>query len=90
LIRLKKDDYFQYDCDNALEYEFIEMIPKTLTCSELCQIIEQSQKYNMSYDEIHANLVQLLHKLLRNSLIQLPIPKERFMVTKVQSLIHIP
>ncbi|HUY00085.1 MAG TPA: methyltransferase domain-containing protein [Candidatus Deferrimicrobium sp.] len=90
LIRLKKDDYFQYDCDNALEYEFTEMIPKALTCSEMCQIIEQSQKYNMTYDEIHANLVQLLHKLLKNALIQLPVPKERFLVTKVQSLIHIP
>jgi len=90
LIRLKKGEYMQYDCDNDLEREFIVFFPKALNCNEICQIIDQAGNYNLSFEQIFTNLVQLLHKLLTNSLIELPIPPERFQTTKFQSLIHIP
>ena len=90
LIRLKNGEYMQYDCDNDLEREFIVFFPKALNCNEICQIIDQAGNYNLSFEQIFTNLVQLLHKLLTNSLIELPIPHERFQTTKFQSRIHIP
>jgi SAM-dependent methyltransferase len=90
LLRLKQDDYFQYDCDNDLEVDFIQLFPKDLACSEICQTVFESKKYNLTYDAIFENLIKLLHKLLRNALIQLPVPYERFRVTKFQSILRIP
>ncbi len=90
LLNLRKDDYSQYDCDNELELDIIELIPKDMSCSEICQTIFQSQKYSLAYEEIFDRLIKLLHKLLTNSLIELPIPYERFRVTDFQSIINIP
>ena len=90
LLRLKQNDYFQYDCDNDLERDFLQFIPKNLNCSEICQIIFESQSYDLSYEKIQENLVKFLHKLLLNSLIEIPIPQERFIVKNFQSVIHIP
>ncbi len=90
LLRLIKDEYLQYDCDNDLEHEFVELFTGSLNCEEICQVIAQSNKYNLSHDKIFDYLIQLLHKLLRNSLIELPIPVERFYTTKFTSVMYIP
>ncbi|MFX1293236.1 MAG: methyltransferase domain-containing protein [Promethearchaeota archaeon] len=90
LLYLRQNKYFQYDCNNKLELDFIQLFPESLNCNEICQTIEQTQKYTLSDKEIMDNLIKLLHKLLLNSLIELPIPYERFQVTNFQSIIHIP
>ncbi|NVM55290.1 MAG: hypothetical protein HWN66_16405, partial [Candidatus Helarchaeota archaeon] len=90
LMQLKQDEYFQYDCDTEIEWDFIELFPKSLNCTELCQIIHQSGKYDYTYEEIQANLIKLIDKLMLNSLIQLAIPKERYQVTQYRSSIHLP
>ncbi|NVM31476.1 MAG: methyltransferase domain-containing protein [Candidatus Helarchaeota archaeon] len=90
LLLLNQEDYSQYDCENDLEWDFIQLLPKPLNCNEMCQIIAQSRKHEMTFEEIKNRLIQLLHKLLMNSLINMPIPKERFVFTRFSSSIHIP
>jgi hypothetical protein len=90
LLRLKQNDYFQYDCDNDLERDFLQFIPKNLNCSEICQIIFESQNYDLSTEKIQETLIKFLYKLLSNSLIEIPIPQERFLIKNFQSVIHIP
>lgn len=89
-MHLKRDEYFQYDFDTEIELDFIELLPKSLNCTELCQIIHQSGKYDYTYAEVRANLIKLLDNLMRNSLIQLGIPRERYQVIQHRSIIHIP
>ncbi|MDD1779221.1 MAG: 50S ribosomal protein L11 methyltransferase [Candidatus Helarchaeota archaeon] len=90
LLRLKQNDYNQYDCDTDLEREFVQLLPKDLNVSEICQIIAESGSFELSSEKIQENLVKFLHKLLLNSLIDMPIPQERFQITNFQSYIHIP
>lgn len=90
LIRLKQDEYFQYDHDNDLEWDFIQLLTQSLNCKEISQIILQSHNYELKFEDILSSLVQLIHKLIRNSLIEIPVPKERFQVTRFQSTIHMP
>lgn len=90
LLRLKHDQYFQYDIDNDLEGDFIQLIVQSLNVKEICEIVMQSQRYSLSYEQIQANLIQLLHKLLVNTLVELPIPVERYKTTKFKSLLYIP
>ncbi|MHA1648915.1 MAG: 50S ribosomal protein L11 methyltransferase [Candidatus Helarchaeota archaeon] len=90
LLFLHRDEFSQYDCDTELEWDFIQLFPKKLNCNEICQTILQSEKYSLSHEELMDNLIQLLHKLLINSLIDLPIPSERFQVTNFHSKIYIP
>ncbi|MHA1265762.1 MAG: 50S ribosomal protein L11 methyltransferase [Candidatus Helarchaeota archaeon] len=90
LLCLKKDNYYQYDFDNELEQDFIQLISKGFSFTEMVQIIEHSQNYNLSFQELRSYLIEFVHKLLLNTLIELPIPPERFQSHKFQSVIHLP
>jgi len=90
LLRLKQNDYNQYDCDNDLERDFVQLLPKNLNMSEICQIIAESGNFDLSPEKVQENLIKFLHKLLLNSLMDIPVPQERFQVSNFQSQIHIP
>jgi predicted RNA methylase len=90
LLRLKQNDYNQYDCDNDLERDFVQSIAQNLSVSEICQIITESGNFDLSPEKLQENLIKFLHKLLLNSLIDVPVPQERFVVSHFQSQIHIP
>jgi len=90
LVRLESNIIISYKCNSELEAEFIKLFPDSLNCNEICQIIYESQKYDLSYEDIRKKLIELLHKLMENSLITLPIPKDQMLITQFESQINIP
>lgn len=90
LERFENDNYVHYKGNSELENDFINLFPYSLSCSEICQSIYQSQKFDLNYDSIWETLIEMIHKLMRLSLISLAIPKDRMLLTQFESQINIP